>query len=228
MAANRVEQQDRRAGAIRPSASRWRTAMAVALGLAVPLAMLAPMPAAAQFSESYKFLDSVRKKEGDKIEEALGVPGTQIINTRDVTTGQSALHIVTERRDLVWIQYLVAKGANVNIHDNRGVTPLDLAVTLDFAEGVDFLINAGAKVDEPNNTGETPLIDAVTRRDLGVVRLLLKAGANPERPDNSGRSARDYAALSGKDSPIASEIESWVKTHAASKAGPRRTYGPTF
>ncbi|WP_298172860.1 ankyrin repeat domain-containing protein [Novosphingobium sp.] len=188
-------------------------------------ALGAALPAHAQFSESYKFLEAVRKKDGQKVTDALNEPGTQIVNTRDVSTGESGLHIVTARRDLTWMQFLVSHGANVNVRDARGTTPLVLACNLGFIEGVDYLITSGAKVDEPNNTGETPLITAVHRRDLAMVRLLLKAGANPDRPDNSGRSARDYALLDGKDSAVANEIANSAKGGAA---GQKKTYGPSF
>ena len=198
----------------------FRISLALVLGVAVM-----PMPAAAQFSESYKFLDAVRKKDGDVVNEMLSKPSTQIVNTRDITTGESALHIVAARRDMVWIQFLVAKGANVNARNGKGETPLEIAAELGFVEAVDFLIGSGARVDETNNTGSTPLIDAVSRRDLEVVRSLLKAGANPDRPDNSGRSARDYAVLEGKESPILATIDSASKEHGNGK--PRKTYGPT-
>lgn len=194
--------------------------------LAILLAAAVSIPAQAQFSDSYKFLEAVRKKEGDKVTEALNEPGTQIINTRDVTTGQSALHIVVARRDLTWMQFLIGKGANVNIRDNKGMTPLVQACELGFIEGVDELIKSGARVEDANNTGETPLISAVHRRDLTLVRLLIKAGANPDRPDNSGRSARDYAALEGKSSPVLGEIERATKD--VKTAGPKKTYGPSF
>lgn len=185
----------------------------------------AAAPVHAQFSESYKFLEAIRKKDGQKVTDALNEPGTQIVNTRDVSTGESGLHIVTARRDLTWMQFLVARGANVNVRDARGTTPLVLACNLGFIEGVEFLLTSGAKVDEPNNTGETPLITAVHRRDLAMVRALLKAGANPDRPDNSGRSARDYALLDGKDSAVTNEIANSSKGGAA---GQKKTYGPSF
>jgi ankyrin repeat protein len=197
---------------------------AAALALAV---LVAPLPAAAQFSESYKFLDGVRKKDGDVVNDMLSKPSTQIVNTRDITTGDTALHIVTARRDMVWMQFMVAKGANVNARNAKGETPLEIAAELGFVEGVDFLISAGARVDETNNTGSTPLIDAVSRRDLDVVRSLLHAGANPDRPDNSGRSARDYATLDGKASPILAEIDSSTKAHGG-EAAAHKTYGPSF
>jgi len=196
------------------------------IAVAALLGMLgAALPAHAQFSESYKFLEAVRKKDGQKVTDALNEPGSQIVNTRDSITGESGLHIVTARRDLTWMQFLVGHGANVNARDAKGTTPLVLAANLGFIEGVDFLITSGARVDEPNNTGETPLITAVHRRDLAMVRALLKAGANPDRPDNSGRSARDYAMLEGKDSPVASEIAGATKGGAK---GPKKTYGPSF
>ncbi len=188
-------------------------------------ALGASLPAHAQFSASYKFLEAVRKKDGQKVTDALNEPGTQIVNTHDVSTGETGLHIVTARRDLTWMQFLVAHGANVNARDARGTTPLVLACNLGFIEGVDYLISSGAKVDEPNNTGETPLITAVHRRDLAMVRALLKAGANPDRPDNSGRSARDYAMLEGKDSPVASELANTAK---GGIGGQKKTYGPSF
>ena len=206
--------------------NRWTSfARSGALALAA-LGMGLAVPASAQFSESYKFLESVKKKEAEKVTDALNEPGTQIVNTRDATTGESALHIVTARRDLMWMQFLVGKGANVNIRDNKGTTPLVMAANLGFLEGVDFLISMGARVDEPNNTGETPLISAVHRRDVGLVRTLLKAGANPDRPDNSGRSARDYATLDGKGSAMLNELDDAARTKAANPA--KKSYGPSF
>ena len=124
------------------------------------------------------------------------------------------------------MQFLVGKGANVNIRDNRGTTPLVLAAQLGFVEGVDFLISSGARVDEPDNTGETPLIGAVHRKDASLVRILLKAGANPDRPDNSGRSARDYAMLDGKTSTMMNEIDAYAKGKGGT--APKATYGPSF
>ncbi len=203
-------------------ASRFRAGLAAAVLIG---ALGAALPAHAQFSESYKFLEAVRKKDGQKVTDALNEPGSQIVNTRDASTGESGLHIVTARRDLTWMQFLVSHGANVNVRDAKGTTPLVLASNLGFIEGVEYLITSGAKVDEPNNTGETPLMTAVHRRDLAMVRALLKAGANADRPDNSGRSARDYAMLEGKDSAVATEIANSAKGGAQ---GPKKTYGPSF
>ena len=200
---------------------------AQALGMMLAAMLLAPAPAQAQFSKSYKFLEAVRKKEGAAVQDALDEPGSQIVNTRDSTSGETALHIVTARRDLTWMSFLIGKGANVNAHDGRGRTPLQMAVTLGFPEGVDLLVAQKARIDEPDTSGETPLISAVHRRDVALVRLLLKAGADPDRADNSGRSARDYALLGGRSSSLVSEIENNAKPRGA-RTGPQRSYGPAL
>jgi uncharacterized protein len=199
--------------------------MARAILPLVAVALLAPEVAHAQFSKSYKFLEAVRKKEGQEVTDALNEPGSQIVNTRDSTTGDTALHIVTQRRDLTWMTFFISKGANVNARNVRGTTPLQIAASLGFQEGVELLLGRQARIDEPNAAGETPLITSVHRRDLATVRLLLKAGANPDRADNSGRSARDYALLEGRTSPIVTEIEHSTKTKAQ-RAGAAGSYGP--
>ncbi len=170
-----------------------------------------PGLAQAQFSDSYKFLEAVKKKESTDVTAALDEPGTTIINTRDVSTGQSALHIVVARRDRTWMAFLIGKGANVNIRDFKGVTPLVLACNLNFVEGVELLIEKGARVDEANQAGETPLITAVHNRNVALMRMLLKAGANPDRADNSGRSARDYATLEGRGSTCSARSKTNAK-----------------
>jgi ankyrin repeat protein len=195
---------------------------AVALGLALGA------PAQAQsYSDGYKFLEAVDEKDIDEVEKLLGKPGSTLINSRDITTGRTGLHIAAARRDIVWLVFLANKGANPNLADNRGVTPLMLASQLGFFEGVQALITAGARVDTPNEAGETPLISAVHRRDTQMMRVLLEAGADPDRSDNSGRSAREYAALEGGGSRTLAEIERSARDDAGSRDS-GEVYGPSF
>lgn len=195
------------------------------LAVLLALGLAAPIPAAAQFSDSYKFLEAVRKKDGEKVTSMLAEGSSSLVNTRDYTSGESALHIVTKRRDLTWMQFLIAKGANVNLRDAQGATPLVTAASLGFVEGVELLVKYGARTDESNNTGETPLMTAVHNRNIPMMRVLLKAGADPDRADNSGRSARDYAALAPNASSLLSEIE--TNAQSKDKAGKTaKSFGP--
>lgn len=195
-------------------------------GGALAAALAWGAPAAAQtYSDGFQFLKAVENNDVAKADELLGKPGSVLINSRDLTTGRTGLHIAADRRDVVWLVYLLNRGANPNIADRRGVTPLMRASQLGFFEGIQHLVTKGARVDEANSTGETPLILAVHRRDTAMMRVLLRAGADPDRTDNSGRSARDYAALEGEDSPIVAEI-----ARHDENGGPRRAdatvYGP--
>ena len=199
-----------------------KIAMIIAL-----LGAVAAVPASAQlFSDGFEFLKAVKDRDGDAVTAALDEPGTTVVNTRDLSSGETALHIVTARRDALWIRFLTGRGANPNIRDKKGVTPLQLAVTLGFVEGVEALVRAGAEVEVTDSSGETPLISAVHRRDTGLIRILLANGGNPDRADNSGRTARDYAQLMNANSSILAEF---ARADAdREEAGKTRDYGPSF
>lgn len=194
-----------------------RTAMVAAAGAS----MLTAMPASAQFSDGYKFIEAVKKRDGEAVTKALGEPGSTIVNTRDISSGQTALHVVVQRRDLVWVRFLLQAKANPNVRDNDGMTPLELAASLRFIEGIEALADAGANVDEPNSTGETALILATHLKDADMAKVLLEKGANPDKADNSGRSARDYAKIDGQRGPVLTLIENLDKVR-----GNGGTYGP--
>lgn len=190
---------------------------------AAMLAMLAS-PLAAQFqSDGYKFIKAVRDREGDVATQMLDEPGSTIVNAREVTTGETALHAVVQRRDITWVRFLLQRGANPNLADKNGVYPIQIAAQLGFIEGVERLIKGGAEVDVYDVTGETPLISAVHRRDLKMIELLVEKGANPDRADNSGRTARDYAALMGDRAGVLDAIE---KAEADDEKE-AETYGPS-
>jgi len=191
------------------------------------IALLIPVAASAQFSDSYNFLKAVRDRDGDKATQLLNEPGSTIVNTKDITSGESALHIVTQRRDLTWLGFLLQRGANPDARDKNGLTPLMLATTLRFADGAEALLARKAKVDEANNSGETALIRAVQQRDLAMVRLLLKAGANPDKQDTiAGQSARDYAKGDFRNPQILDAITATDKERDTG-TGKAKVFGPT-
>jgi len=178
------------------------------LALAASIALAVPGSAIAQFSKSYNFLESVEKRDGDEASKLLNEPGGVLINTRDISTGRTALHIVVARRDATWLKFLLGKNANPNVRDKKGITPLMLATQLRFIEGVRILVKQNVKIDESNHQGETALIRAVQLRDAELVRILLGKGANPDLTDTlAGLSARDYATRDRRSQSILAEIE---------------------
>jgi len=190
----------------------------------VVAALVVPTTVQAQFSESFNFLKAVKDRDGNKVTEFLNKPGSGavIVNTRDGSTGETALHIVTAGRDATWLGFLLARGATPDIRDGRGNTALFIAAQLGWVEGIQTLLARRAGVDVTNASGETPLIRAVQNRDLASVRLLLAAGANPNKPDNAaGLSAKEYAARDPRASAILKEINEAKPVSVKPVQGPR-------
>ncbi|SEJ89488.1 Ankyrin repeat-containing protein [Sphingobium sp. AP50] len=189
------------------------------------LALLVPSAAQAQFSDNYNFLKAVKDKDGQKVTDLLQKPGSTVINSRDLSTGENALHIIVARRDASWLAFLLSKGANPNLTDNDGNTPLMDAVQGRFEEGARTLLTYNAQVDKVNGSGETPLIRAVQLRDVGLVRLLVAQGANPDKRDTiAGMSAKDYAERDGRTPGLVEALD--AAKPATKPNGP--VQGPVF
>lgn len=192
------------------------------LVLFLALALPAAVWAQAQTSPGYAFLEAVKKTDGAQVTKLLDEPG-QIVNSRDRSSGETALHIVTRDKNDSWLGFLLFKGANPNLGDRNGDTPLMTAVMVDFPGGIERLLAKGARVDEANNRGETPLIRAVQLRRPALVRQLMAAGADPARADSvAGLSARDYALRDGRNNELV-EILAEAKVNEA-----KPVFGPSF
>lgn len=179
-------------------------------------------PAQAQFRGGYAFLQAVESRDGTKATDALKNDAT-LINTRHPENGETALIIVTKRRDINWLRFLIAKGADASIADRQGVTPLMHTALLNFADGAQELLDAKAPVDQANRRGETALILAVQSKNTALVRLLVRRGANPDKADHvAGMSARDYAKRDDRTGQLLALLD------AKADAAPTRDFGPTF
>lgn len=174
-------------------AARLLLPVALAASIAAPLA-------AQEFSDGLTFLRAVRSGDANKVQAILNNPSSGAVNTRDMRTGEAALHILVEQRNGEWLNYFLAHGAQPDIQKNDGSTPLGLAAQVGWVDGARILLSRRAGVDLSNNRGETPLILAVQARHLSsgerleMVRLLMSQGADPRKQDNiAGYSALDYA-----------------------------------
>jgi hypothetical protein len=197
----------------------------VRVGFAAALLLASATGAGAQlnYSESYKFLQAVKDAKGQEVTDMLSRPGATVINSHSRETGEGALHIVVRRNDPTYVRFLLEHGADPNIRDNAGITPLMLAVTQNAPACVEALLAHHADPDVANDNGETPLIRAVQMRNLGLVRTLLKAGADPDQADHlAGMSARDYARNETRSPALLEAIEN------TPRAGRKPVSGPTL
>lgn len=195
---------------------RWMRSLALLLALTIA----APALAQQQFgSDGYKFLKAVKETDGATATDLLSRPGSTVVNHRG-SDGNAALHIIVRSRNVSWLGFLLSKGADPNIADANGDTPLILASRSGFSEGVARLLMKRALVDKANRLGETALIAAVQTRQPGIVRVLLEAGADPDKQDHAaGYSARDYARRDTRSTELLRLIET-VKAKKAATMGP--------
>ena len=80
---------------------------------------------------------------------------------------------------------------DLDIPDNAGNTPLQIASLEGMSSIVQLLLDAGCDITCKNIDMETPLIDAVENGHLDVVRMLLKAGLDPRQSNAKGEEPLD-------------------------------------
>jgi len=86
----------------------------------------------------------------------------------------------TEAGDMVQMEALLAKGAEINARNAYGWTPLHVAAAGGDPAVVALLLQHGAYVHAQSHIGATPLDNATTRGGRqAVIDLLLAHGAKP-------------------------------------------------
>jgi ankyrin repeat protein len=137
--------------------------------------------------------------------------------------GATALHWAVYTEDAETTALLIRAGANVNVRNNYGVSPLALASKQVNPHILDQLMKAGADPnDEINyiNANETPLMHAARAGNVEGVRLLLVAGAKVNAREGwNGQSAIQWAAAEGHSAVVEALIEGGADIRQRSNAG---------
>jgi cytohesin len=97
------------------------------------------------------------------------------------------------------VQLLLSSGANIDLPDETGRTPLLFAAALFEAKPNELdclrmLARQSPDIDKRDHTGRSALTYAVRRREEEIVRVLLDNGANPNGDNGSGDSLLCVAA----------------------------------
>ena len=96
------------------------------------------------------------------------------VNVKQSIFEDTPLHQFSQEGDVSLVRKLVELGAHLEAEDDRGYTPLYMAVFHEKIEVVDELIRLGADVNTKDKKGRSLLHQAVRRGSLGIIRLLLK------------------------------------------------------
>ena len=102
-----------------------------------------------------------------------------------------------KKGDLKTLQMLIEKGADVNVKDDDGMTPLSIAVWLAHKEDVHFLLENGADVNAKDSDGRTPLTHATANGHAEITKFLIEKGADVNAEDSGGSTPLMYATGNG-------------------------------
>ena len=117
--------------------------------------------------------------------------------------GFTPLHWAPENNRLDIVNYLIAKGADVNAGTTKDrLTPLHLAVAAKAKDIVRALLDNGAIVNVGAESGITPLLLACDRQNVEIATILLEKGASPAFVTKNGLSPLQSAVFH-KDVPMA-------------------------
>lgn len=127
-------------------------------------------PLLAQAPEMKETPDVIKVPEPDQDAQSTNVP--KPLSKMDKKLIQSAYD-----GKLAKVEMLVAKGADVNLQDQKKRTPLILAAHNGHTSVVEFLVNKGADVNTRDSGGRTALMYAAKRSFNETAAFLLKNGA---------------------------------------------------
>ena len=118
----------------------------------------------------------------------------RVINAKDQDTPSNggapqnvkALFRVVERGNIAWTYRLIAMGADVNVRNDAGQTPLMLAAEKGYADMVQVLLQNGANPKLANNQGESALTIALMKGYTRIAESLEMAEASHKYEQGEG------------------------------------------
>jgi uncharacterized protein len=133
----------------------------------------------------------------------------------------SPLHQAVLAGDRAAAEKLIRAGADLNLANRYGVTPLTVAAQRGHADLIDVLIKAGARVTTAEATlpeGQTLLMHAARTGNVASVKALLTAGSDPNQKETrTGTTAVVWAATSNRAGAIRVLAEAGANLNVQSK-----------
>ena len=171
----------------------------LAAALAVPLISIA--------SNADDLINAVwafdTKKAAELIERGVDINGKN-------AQGTTALLLACSYKDNdEMIEFLVSKGADVNLQGGDGKRPLALAAKYS-KKAVELLLDKGADVNATGEMSTTALMWAGHSGQVEIVELLIEKGADVNMKDSTGQTALHWASEQSQD-----EVQKVLKANGA-------------
>lgn len=141
------------------------------------------------------------------------------INARNIN-GMTIVHMFSSPDRLDELRWLRDAGADFNIKDNLGQTPMMVAVLASSPKLVSSMLECGADATIPNERGVTPLLQAVlNHKENGITGLLLDAGIPPDPVSETGTTPLLAAASRGRAKLVERLLEAGADPEVADYQG---------
>jgi ankyrin repeat protein/tetratricopeptide (TPR) repeat protein len=151
----------------------------------------------AGWAQSQEIFDALRKGDVAAV-KALVEKSPQFVEARD-NDGDTPLHYAAYGGNVELINYLIDKGAKLDLQDRQRKTPLHLAATYGRKDAVAALLKRGAALETKDDYERTALILCARERGQAATgRVLIEAGADVNAVDKFGSTALELAAWRGK------------------------------
>ena len=125
------------------------------------------------------------------------------VNTLRPETRDSLLLIAAERGHTEVVRLLLEHGADPNLVNMCGETPVHAAAKIDSIDVITFLCKHGADVNICDVTGSTALYCTVRRSYFRSIRLLLRSGADPNISESAFQQSPLHEAVRRGDFRLA-------------------------
>lgn len=200
-----------------------------------------------------ELLSAVRASRDDLVE--VMVSRTKNLDHKDRETGASALHNAIRAGEALMVKTLVAAGADVNMPNRYGVTPLHLCAAIGDLESMRLVRENHALASLPDTYGFTAM-HAASRAghtlvleqllqwgmdvnvkdsfgntplhrcaDAGTAQFLIDSGANVNALNRNGESALHRAALRGDAQLVRLLLANGLDVNAQTKSGAAALHG---
>ncbi|KAM9283641.1 LOW QUALITY PROTEIN: CARD- and ANK-domain containing inflammasome adapter protein-like [Morus bassanus] len=145
------------------------------------------------------------------------------------SSSETLLHVAATNGHLTIMEYLISKGAKIDVKDKKGRTPLHRAAEKVYGDAMKVLLRCGAYMYSLDMEGKTPLHlaaqnnhsyilkmllkeearsyrnqhnflhMAALKDESSLAKMLLKAGASTDGKDEKGETAFSYAFSQGSE-----------------------------
>lgn len=139
-------------------------------------------------------------------------PGNEV--TKITHDGRIYLHWVANKGNVAFIEYLIAKGSDINLEDSKGDTPIAFAANNGQSNTAVYeaFFKAGINPKKKYKDGTNLLLMTIPYdKDLTLSNYFVSKGMSLKDNDNDGNTAFNYAARMGNMALLKTLLEKGVK-----------------